>query len=584
MLPKMYGKSIERDGVDNFGGMNTQARIADNEFSHMINMSGEEYPCITTRAPRGRLRRISKPNGMIANGHLAWVDGTSFWFGGKEHANAVEDSPKTMVAMGAQIIIFPDKKRFNIVTEQFDPLEHRVEPNNVTAYICTLNGNPYTYTTEKPAEPEDGAYFLDTEVNGLYMYSAALASWSAVPTVFVKIEATGIGAGFKVNDGVTISGLGADIDGTHIVRTVSTDYIVVIGIIRSTINVESGVTVSRTIPDMDFVCEQNNRLWGCRYGTQGDAFVNEVYACALGDPTNWHQFDGTSMDSYVMSLGSAGAFSGMVSHLGYVMAMKQDVIHKVYGNHPNNFQIADTRARGIAYGSSASAAIAQETLLYLSPDDACAIGTGLPSGISTKLADMELHSGVGGIYKRDYYLSALDKHGDSHMLVYDTETGAWYREDGLRAVYMASCEGDLFMIATEDGVTYNLYNVSGDLQNAYAYKPKDENDEEEPAEVETLPEWELTSGLIGLRLPEHKYITQFMLRMETMGEGDISLEVRYDNEEDWRSVYATHTAQKDNVRISVRPRHCDTMQYRLSGTGQVRLYSIVKHTETAEEY
>ena len=63
----------------------------------------------------------------------------------------------------------------------------------------------------------------------------------------------------------------------------------------------------------------------------------------------------------------------------------------------------------------------------------------------------------------------------------------------------------------------------------------------------------------------------------------VSMDVKYDNDDDWRNVYDREVAHKKNIRISVRPRYCDTMQYRLRGTGKVRLYSIVKHTETAEE-
>lgn len=565
-LAYMRGKSIDRDGIDVFRGINKQPRIADGEFRDMLNMRGDEYPCITTRGGRAYLRDIAKPNGLCSNGKLAWVDGTSFWFGGTEYANAVEDSPKTMVAMGAQIIIFPDKLRFNTVTEQFDPLEHEVTAE-AGVYICNLYGQPYTYATAKPEEPADGAYYLDTEAGALYVFSEALASWQPVPTVYAKIEATGIGAGFKVNDGITVSGIDA-LNGTHIVRAVGTDYVIVIGILPAAIS-KAQVTLSRKVPELDFVCEQNNRLWGCRYGMQGDAFVNEIYACALGDPTNWAQFDGTSMDSYRLSLGSAGPFTGIVSHLGSVMAFKEDVIHTVYGNYPANFRAEDTRARGIAAGSAASAAITQETLLYLSPDDVCAIGTGLPGGISDGLAPMEFRGGIGGIYERQYYLACKDRDDQRHLLVYDTDNGVWYREDDLPVEYMAACHGDLYLIA--DG---KLYAESGDLTRyagsdaAYI-----------PAEA-----WMLESGTIGLKYPEHKYISQLMIRLEAMDAGTISCEVLYDNDDEWRNVFERDVAKKDNVRISVRPRHCDTMQYRLSGTGRIRLYSIVKHTETAEEW
>ncbi len=62
------------------------------------------------------------------------------------------------------------------------------------------------------------------------------------------------------------------------------------------------MTLSRDVPDMDYVCVNENRLWGCR----GDT----VYASKLGDPKNFNVFEGLSTDSYAADVGSAGDFTG----------------------------------------------------------------------------------------------------------------------------------------------------------------------------------------------------------------------------------------------------------------------------------
>ena len=49
-------------------------------------------------------------------------------------------------------------------------------------------------------------------------------------------------------------------------------------------------SIHRLVPDLDFVVENGNRLWGCRY----DGQVNEIYASCLGDFTNWWRFDGVA--------------------------------------------------------------------------------------------------------------------------------------------------------------------------------------------------------------------------------------------------------------------------------------------------
>lgn len=82
-LAYMRGKNIDRDGIDTFRGINRLPRIADGEFRDMENMRGDEYPCIVTRPPRAYLRDIAKPNGLCANGRLAWVDVLPFGLGAR---------------------------------------------------------------------------------------------------------------------------------------------------------------------------------------------------------------------------------------------------------------------------------------------------------------------------------------------------------------------------------------------------------------------------------------------------------------------------------------------------------------------
>ena len=87
---------------------------------------------------------------------------------------------------------------------------------------------------------------------------------------------------------------------------------------------ESGaITIARTVPDLDYFCENENRLWGVK--------GKEIFACKLGDPFNWNVFSGLSTDSYSVATGTDGDFTAAVSYLGYPVLLKPDAIHKVYG-------------------------------------------------------------------------------------------------------------------------------------------------------------------------------------------------------------------------------------------------------------
>ena len=53
-------------------------------------------------------------------------------------------------------------------------------------------------------------------------------------------------------------------------------------------SVEAAQTVSmeRRVPELDFVTECDNRVWGC------NSKENVIYGCKLGDPTNWFSYRG----------------------------------------------------------------------------------------------------------------------------------------------------------------------------------------------------------------------------------------------------------------------------------------------------
>ena len=54
------------------------------------------------------------------------------------------------------------------------------------------------------------------------------------------------------------------------------DYIVVTGIIDEALTQSEPVTLERRVPDMDYVTQCNNRIWGCSSAS------HEIYACKLG--------------------------------------------------------------------------------------------------------------------------------------------------------------------------------------------------------------------------------------------------------------------------------------------------------------
>ena len=314
-LPYLNEIEAYRDVVSEFRGYNHNLRQGENEFFDMKNMTSDLFPVLSPRNKRGKLRTFGKPNGLHAHDKLCWVDGTAFFYDG-EQKGAVEDSPKQFVNMGAYILVWPDKVFYNTATDEFGSLENSTTTSDTVTYTLSRDdGSAYENVTASamaPTSPTDGMLWIDTSEspNVLKQYSTTTASWVSMPTTYVKIAAADIGKGFAEYDGVDITGMEEpSLNGNFTLYGVGDDFILVTGIISAVGEQEAAVTVSRSVPDMDFITESENRIWGCSSAN------HEVYACKLGDPKNWNSFLGIASDSYALTIGSSGDFTGCTTHL-----------------------------------------------------------------------------------------------------------------------------------------------------------------------------------------------------------------------------------------------------------------------------
>lgn len=217
-----------------------------------------------------------------------------------------------------------------------------------------------------------------------------------------------IGKLFKQYDGVTISGCtgpAEGLNGSCIIRSRGDDWIVVPGILDMAFDQEEAVTICREIPDMEFLTESENRIWGC------SSEKHEIYACKLGDPTNWNCFEGISTDSYAATIGSDGDFTGPVLIWETSSFLKRTWYIKYGAAGPANFQIANSPVRGVKKGSEKSLVIVNETLYYHSRNGVCAYDGSLPVSVSGPLGNLCYQNARGGNVGDCYYLSMEDEDG-----------------------------------------------------------------------------------------------------------------------------------------------------------------------------
>ena len=561
-LPAMEELSASRDMVQDFGGYNHNFRIGDNEFYDMQNLTGDYAPVLSTRRRRGMVRQMVKPNGIFATDRLAWVDGTSFFYNGSL-VGEVSDSEKTFVAMGAYLIIFPDKKAYNTYTGEFTSLGAKFTSiGNVSFRLAKVDGTEYeAYSTgaSAPADPANGALWLDTSSTPhvLKQYSSASSAWVAVPTTYVRIGGNGIGKLFQEYDCISISGCKDEqFNQDMVIFARGDDYLVVTGILDQEVLQSEPVTFERRVPDMDYVTQCNNRIWGCSSAN------HEIYACKLGDPTNWFCYMGLSSDSYAATIGSEGSFTGACSHLGYVLFFKDHILHKVYGSMPSNYQITDTKCRGVQGGSERSLVSVNEALYYKSRSGVCRYDGSIPVSVSDALGDVSYDGAAAGALGNKYYLSMRDKDGAYSLFVYDTRRGTWHREDNTEAKWFAYLDGDLYYVDQQK----RLMCVNGANGS-----PEEEF------------EWNAESGDIGLGYPDNKYISKIVMRL-LVGAGTVfRISVMYDSDGVWEEKACISPDVLRSCTVPIIPKRCDHMRIRLHGKGGFKLYSISKIVEYGSE-
>ena len=572
--PTLNVKQKSRQMSDAFLGYNHNLRIGDNEFYDMKNMTSDYYPVLAPRKKRGVYKDGISATGIIAKDKLCYVDGSAFVIGDERIEMGLTDGTKDLISMGAYVIIMPDRKYINTVKkdDRGDIDEEHTTTEDVKFTLCTLTGDSYDLpdgSDTAPANPTNGQLWLDisSTPHTLKKYSAANEMWVSIATTYIKVASKGIGANLKQYDGVKLSGIKGDLEGlngAHALWGCDTDYLIITGILDKVTTQTEAITISRKMPILDFIVESNNRLWGCRYGADEDGnTVNEIYACKLGDFKNWNCFMNLSTDSYTVSCGTDGQFTGAITHLGYPLFFKENCIHKVYGNYPANFQLQDTTCRGVQRGSNRSLAIVNETLFYKSGNAVCAYDGSLPVEMSTALGEVRYSDAVAGAHGNKYYITMKSTDGEYHLFVYDTAKGMWHKEDSLHADCFCSYMNEMYGI---DHDTKHIITMLGSGTQDSKKVP-----------------WMVETGLVGMSLPDMKYISRLLIRMSLEVGAKVEVSIQYDSMGDWEQVCQMTVTSLRSFSVPIRPRRCDHFRIRIDGEGEGRVYSITKTIEQGSD-
>lgn len=217
------------------------------------------------------------------------------------------------------------------------------------------------------------------------------------------------------------------------------------------------VTLRRKVPDLDYICGHNNRLYGVSShektkvynydaGKYEDFESRVIYVSDLGYPWQFYTFEGVDSDSWQAAVGSDNDFTAICEYSGDVLCFKEDRLYRLYGDYPSNFGYYEYTVQGVKKGSYKSPKVINECLYYHAPMGVCAYSGGVPSLVSFNLGEGEYSRGVAGVSGRRYYIS-LRTGGAAGTYVYDTAVGTWLREDSADVRDFGETDGALYMLA-----------------------------------------------------------------------------------------------------------------------------------------
>lgn len=534
-MPELKYSSRKTEAeIDVMRGLNFGNALRDGDMAEALNISARKYPYLTVSKDRAAVKD-GTPAAEITNctaltqfrGKLVTVRGTKIYYDGDE-IGSVTAGAKQFAAVNTKLAIFPDKKYIDF--SDMSNIALRDLGADITVKYSTdryqFKVTPSTQTVTYAIDPEytgDCPHFTDH---------------------------------FRPGDAVRfVTSNAAYSDKEFTVKTVHESYLTAEAGTFSGAETGFDGSLVREIPDLDFICESENRLWGVCNADR------TIYASALGDPTNFHIYQGLSTDSYAVAVGSDGDFTAVCSLGSSVLCFKERYIHKVLGSYPAEYSVVTYNAEGVAAGSEKSLVNINGTVFYVGAHGGVyAYSGGTPRLMTPTFGEINLSAGVAGTDGERYYLSCkVDDATAYDLFVYDSKSGIWTRDDDTQAVDFTRIGNECFF-AGNDGKVY--------LTDAA------ETGMTKPWLVRYTPFYETVKGrkchsalIIRLELPKGSFAGVYISR-----DGG-----------PWTLCGTLRGGTRDAVSMRLPIGRCDRFELKLSGEGPCTLLSILREMHIGSE-
>ncbi|MBQ7687686.1 MAG: hypothetical protein IJT27_00570 [Clostridia bacterium] len=607
-FPVLNAVRRERQDTTRFYGLEHTDDVRRGAFYDMCNLSADGYPLLKTRPARKRWVRsvagteqtfsMASPVTAAANinGSLCWCTDTQLYLGGAPVEGLTLSSGafnRRILHFGRNLFIVPDGKyietdtggvpavihaAFSVVGNLSVHYEHAPEIETQVAFD--------TASDTQPDNVFSGLRWLDTSGDGLILrvYDEALAQ-TEIP-VYLTVAGENVGGEAAVGDTVFLAGLGSETR-RYTVSYVQNDKLWLKGGYTALTKETYALTLEKRMPVLDYAVEHNNRIWGCRYGQNAQGvFVNEIYACSLGDPTSWEKFDGLSTDSFVSSLGCAGAFTGAAVLGDDVLFFKENDIIRVSGSVPADFTVQVIPARGLEKNAAASCVNLNEKIFYKSASGITVYDGSLPVTVSRELGARRFTDMTAAAFNGKYYLAAGVAGQGRSLYVYDTASGLWHKEDdNLNVRFFVTLKQNLFMLCKPDASAnvYQLVSVDGtfadEAENLYGGSTAGET---YGFEDEAPQAWFALTGTLGTG-GGTRILRRLVFRLELAENASFTAELFCNGSDKPVRLCRLSHSRIGAFSVPVNTPRCHTYRLRLSGTGACTLYSVSEITEPLSE-
>lgn len=513
-LPQIpYAMQKNRREIVAMRGINYSDVLQDGDLADSLNLSARRYPYITTRKARVKQSGYENATAMTSWDKLVVVEGTNLLYDG-DVVGTVAAGEKQFAVVNTRLVIWPDKVYLDLNNLEVKPLGERI------------SGVGATFAKDKMsiAWQKDGA----------------------------AVDLTTM---FKAGDAVTISGCttqAANNKDIVIKDVTATEISVTDDTFTEATETTAEITIERSIPDMDFICESENRLWGCSNEKQN------LYASALGDPTNFNVFEGLSTDSYALAVSSEGDFTGCCKLSSSILFWKETKLHKILGSYPAEYTLYTYTIEGLRSGCHKSLQVINEVLFYMGLHGVYAYSGGTPSLMSANFGNREFSDAVAGNDGDSYYLSVKEG-ADKHLFIYEIAAGIWVREDAINCTDFARIGKNLYLLLDDGSICL-------------------EASEEDEAGMAWLaqftPFYETIQG--------RKVHSKITMRLELPKGSYLVASTRFDGGV-WKEAARVVGRTNDAVRVRILTERCDKYELKLEGRGPCTILSMMREFTVGSE-